>query len=262
MPNWSRRPGPFTRTWLLVLIAVGLAACMPTEDDNANGGLGGTDWTVTSIAGTATIPDARPTMRFTFEGEVSGSDGCNQYRGPFRTDGQDITVGQLTSTLIGCEPLLGAQAQAFTEALTGASTWRLSEAGRLELRGHGDVIAEPLVDAPPPSGAVVLDLAGTGWVLEELGGVTLVDVEPTLTFGGDGTVTGSSGCNTFSGTYALDGPTLTFGPLATTKKGCADPTMFVESAFLAAMGGITDWSVDAAGRLVLKGPRPLILRPG
>lgn len=257
-PHAPRRVGA---ALLIAGIVAGVAACSP-EDDSANGGLGGTDWTVISIAGTATVPDARPTMRFAFEGEVTGSDGCNQYRGPFRTDGQDISVGQLTSTLIGCELLLGAQAQAFTEALTGAATWRLTEAGNLEIRGHGDVIAEPLIDEPPPSGAVVSDLAGTGWVLDELGGVPLVDVEPTLIFGGDGTVTGSAGCNTFSGTYALDDAALSFGPLATTKMGCADPTMLVESAFLAAMGGITSWSLDGAGRLVLEGPRPLVLRPG
>lgn len=215
-----------------------------------------------SIAGTATIPDARPTMRFAFGGQLTGSDGCNQYSGPFKTNGQDIAVGQLASTLIGCEPLLGAQAQAFTEALSGASTWRLTETGGLEIRGHGDIIAEPLVDAPPPSEAIVSDLAGTAWVLQELGGATLVDVEPSLTFGGDGTVSGSAGCNTFSGTYTLDGATLAFGPLATTKMACADPTMFVESAFLAAMAGVTGWSQDGAGRLVLEGPRPLVLRPG
>jgi len=262
MTGRTLRHGRIVDTLLYVALAVGMAACSPAGDDNANGGVGGTDWTVMSIAGTGTIPDARPTMRFAFGGQLTGSDGCNQVSGPFRTDGQDIAVGQLTSTLIGCEPLLGAQAQAFTEALTGASTWRLTEAGGLELRGHGDVVAEPLVDAPPPSEAVVSDLAGTGWVLEELGGATLVDVEPTVTFGGDGTVTGSSGCNTFSGTYTLDGATVSFGPLATTKMACSDPTMFVESAFLAAMAGVTGWSLDGAGRLVLEGPRPLVLRPG
>lgn len=242
-------------------VAMMAAGCTPGED-NANGGLGGTDWTVVSIAGTATIPDARPTMRFAFGGQLTGSDGCNQYSGPFKTDRQDITIGKLTSTLIGCEPLLGAQAQAFNEALTGAATWRLTETGGLELRGHGDVIAEPLVDAPPPSDAVVSDLAGTTWVLQELGGATLVDDEPTVTFGGDGTVSGSAGCNTFNGTYVLDGATITFGPLTTTKMACADPTMFVESAFLAAMAGVTGWSLDGAGRLVLDGQRPLTLRPG
>ena len=196
------------------------------------------------------------------QGQVAGSDGCNQYSGPFRTDGRDISVGRLSSTLIGCEPLLSAQALAFTEALTGAATWRLTEAGGLELRGHGDILAEPLVQAPQPSGALVPDLAGTGWVLEVVGGIALVDVEPTITFGGDGTVAGFTGCNTFSGTYALDGATLSFGPLATTKMACADPTMFVESAFLAALGGVTGWSLDGDGRLALDGPRPLILRPG
>lgn len=256
-PGRQRLVGPL----LAVVLMVGLAACDSFGGDNANGGLGGTDWTVVSIAGTETIPDARPTMRFAFGGQLTGSDGCNQYGGPFKTDRQDITIGQLTATLIGCEPLLGAQAQAFNEALTGAATWRLTEAGTLELRGHGDVIAEPLVDAPPPSDAVVSDLAGTTWLLQELGGATLVDVEPSVTFGGDGTVSGSAGCNTFNGTYDLDGASVTFGPLATTKMACADPTMFVESAFLAAMAGVTGWSVDAAGRLVLDGPRPLILRP-
>lgn len=262
MPGRSRRRGSVDGTLLVAALAILVSGCGPLGDASANGGLGGTAWSVRSIAGTATIPDARPTMRFAFGGEVTGSDGCNQYSGPFRTDRQEISVGQLTSTLIGCEPLLGAQAQAFTEALTGASTWRLTEAGGLELRGHGDVIAEPLIDAPPPSEAVVSDLAGTRWVLEELGGTTLVDVEPTLAFGGDGTVSGSAGCNTFSGTYALDGTTLSFGPLATTKMACADPTMFVESAFLAAVAGVTGWSLDGAGRLVLAGPRPLTLRPG
>lgn len=247
-----------------VLVAVVLlaASCSPGGGDNANGGLGGTDWTVTSIAGTATIPDARPTMRFAVQGQVAGSDGCNQYSGPFRTDGQDISVGRLSSTLIGCEPLLSAQAQAFTEALTGAATWRLTEGGGLELRGHGDILAEPLAEAPASSGDAVSDLTGTGWVLEEIGGLTLADVEPTILFGGDGTVSGFTGCNTFSGTYALDGATLSFGPLATTKMACADPTMFVESAFLAAMAGLTGWSLDGEGRLALDGPRPLILRPG
>lgn len=249
------------RPLLALLIAVAtLAAACSAGDDNANGGLGGTGWTVTLIAGTATIPDARPTMRFAFGGELTGSDGCNQYSGPFKTDGQDIAVGQLTSTLIGCEPLLGAQAQAFSEALTGASTWRLTEAGGLELRGHGDVLAEPMVEPPQASDGAVPVLVGKAWVLQELGGAVLVDVEPTLTFGGDGTVSGSAGCNTFSGTYALDGGDLSFGPLATTKMGCADPTMFVESAFLAAMAGVTGWSLDGAGRLLLDGPRPLVLR--
>ena len=110
------------------------------------------------------------------------------------------------------------------------------------------------------SGAVV-DLVGTRWVLEELDGSTLVDTFPTIAFGGDGSVTGSAGCNTFSGTYAVDGTSLGVGPLGTTKMACADPTMFVESAFLAALRGATGWSVRPDGRLVLDGRHPLTFGP-
>ena len=248
----------------VAFIAVVVAGCLPAGDDSANGGPGGTSWTVISVAGTATIADARPTMAFAVDGTVSGSDGCNQYSGSFRTNGQEITVGQLTSTLIGCDLELGAQAQAFTQALAGATTWRQTETSALELHGHGDLIGEPSINMPDGAGSTsgaVVDLVGTRWVLEELDGSTLVDTFPTIAFGGDGSVTGSAGCNTFSGTYAVDGTSLGVGPLGTTKMACADPTMFVESAFLAALRGVTGWSVRPDGRLVLDGRRPLIFGP-
>ncbi|MEO6208113.1 MAG: META domain-containing protein [Candidatus Limnocylindrales bacterium] len=244
-------------TWI-----VAIGGCMAGSDDNANGGLGGTSWTVVAVGGTPTLADARPTMAFALEGVVSGTDGCNLYSGQFRTDGDVISVGELAGTLIGCEPIVDAQAQAFTLALRGAASWRLAETGSLEIRGQGDLIAEPAASALEPTGTVGSDLAGTSWALADLGGTTLVDTIPTIDFDGDGTVSGSTGCNTFNGTYTLAGATLAFGPLATTKIGCADPTMFVESAFLAGLGTVTGWSVDADGRLVLDGQRRLVFGPG
>lgn len=246
-----------------VVLAVVAAGCLRGPgDDNANGGLGGTSWVVTSVAGTATLVDARPTVAFAVDGVVSGTDGCNVYSGQFRTDGDQIGVGPLASTLIGCEPLLGAQAQAFTQALGGAATWRLTEAGSLEIRGHGDLIADPAPPAQPGASAgLVSDLAGTSWVLEELETGPILDAVPSVAFGADGTVSGSTGCNTFNGTYRLDGTNLAFGPLATTKRGCADSTMLVESAFLVALAGVTTWSITSAGRLVLDGRSPLTFGP-
>ena len=72
---------------------------------------------------------------------MSGSDGCNQYTGTFHTDGSSIEVGQLATTLMGCDPPRMAQAQAFAAALSGATEWRLTETNELELRGHGDILA-------------------------------------------------------------------------------------------------------------------------
>ena len=40
----------------------------------------------------------------------------------------------------------------------------------------------------------------------------------TATFGTNGQVTGSSGCNTFMGPYTLTGDTISIGPLASTPR--------------------------------------------
>ena len=136
------RPHHLATILAVIALASAIAACGP-QDDNANGGIGGTAWTVVSVGGQATLAAARPTMTFEFDGTLSGSSGCNQYSGRFRTDGDRITVGQLASTEMGCEPDRMAQEQAFSAALGGATSWRLSETGRLELSGSGAIVAEP-----------------------------------------------------------------------------------------------------------------------
>jgi heat shock protein HslJ len=130
--------------WIaLLMVASIVVACDAFTDDNANGGIGGTSWTVVSINGAPTAPNARPTMVFEFDGSLSGSGGCNQYSGSFRTDGDRITVRDLSSTMMACEAPLMAQEQGFLAALGGATTWRLTEQGNLQLEGAGDIEAEP-----------------------------------------------------------------------------------------------------------------------
>lgn len=126
-------------TGILVLIAVAaiVVACTPSGNDNANGGLVNTSWTVVSIAGAPTLDGARPTLTFAQDGTVSGSAGCNQYSGAFRMDGGAISMGELGSTLMGCEVDRSAQEVAFLNALRGATAWRLADDGNLVLSGAG-----------------------------------------------------------------------------------------------------------------------------
>ena len=56
-------------------------------------------------------------------------------------------------------------------------------------------------------------------------------------------VTGSTGCNQFSGSYELDGDTLRFDPLAGTMKACLEG-MDQERAFLAALGEVAHWRIE------------------
>jgi len=80
----------------------------------------------------------------------------------------------------------------------------------------------------------------------------LAESEPTLEFDGD-RVVGSTGCNTLRGTCTVDGSTLGFGPLMTTRKWCGDEAMAQEQALLAALA-------DTVG-FRLEGSRLTLLRP-
>jgi heat shock protein HslJ len=91
-------------------------------------------------------------------------------------------------------------------------------------------------------------LDGTTWALVSMDDqpVTLpaADMVPTLAFDA-GTASGNAGCNTFTGSYTVDGPSLTFGPLASTKKACVPEVGAVETAYLAALQAVTAWAVPA-----------------
>lgn len=233
-------------------------------DDNANGGLANTTWTVSSIAATNTLADSPPTMAFAPEGTVTGTDGCNQYSASFHTDRQTIEVGPMTTTRMACAPALNAQATAFATAFSGATTWRLLPTGELELSGHGDVIASPGIAAPPSDGAPPVNgLPGTSWILVDLDGSVEFDasVAPNLTFADDGTLSGFAGCNTYTGSFTLDGSAIDIGPLATTRMACQPPGSDIEAVYLPALDAVGSWEIMPSGQLVLSGPQVLTYQP-
>src|SRR5262249_53576970 len=76
-------------------------------------------------------------------------------------------------------------------------------------------------------------LAGTSWRAAELAGAAAPAPSiPTITFDSPEHVAGSTGCNRFSGKAAIEGQSLRFGPLLTTRRGCAPPLMEQEKSFL------------------------------
>jgi heat shock protein HslJ len=103
------------------------------------------------------------------------------------------------------------------------------------------------------------ELPGTSWTLVDLAGAEAVgDPAPSLAFTEEGTVTGSTGCNTFNGEVSISGSNVTFGPMATTRMACVEEDLAAqEQAFLAAMEAVTSYTLDNDGRLVLEGDAPL-----
>jgi heat shock protein HslJ len=101
------------------------------------------------------------------------------------------------------------------------------------------------------AGAAGPELVGTAWALGDFPGQVLTDVRPTISFSGDGTVSGIGGCNTFSGTYTVDGSKLTFGALSSTKKACGDTVDTVEQAYLAALQATQTYEITSDAKLKL-----------
>ncbi len=102
-------------------------------------------WEVTSYyAGTAVtsvLGGVSLTAEFNSDGTVSGNTGCNTFNGPYEIDGENITIGPLTTTLAACGTMeLDQQQSDYLNALALARTFEVA-AGRLDLLRDGGTIA-------------------------------------------------------------------------------------------------------------------------
>ena len=90
-------------------------------------------------------------------------------------------------------------------------------------------------------------LVGTYWKLMTLDGqpVAVADNqrEAHLILGEDGRVSGSTGCNRLMGSYRLEGDTLTFSRLASTRMACPGDMAMLEQAWLAALAETAHYSI-------------------
>lgn len=105
--------------------------------------------------------------------------------------------------------------------------------------------------AGQPPAAAGPTLIGSDWVLVSLNGAEpLADSEITLSFGTDGRVTGSSGCNRYFGAYRLtEGGGLEIGPLAGTRMFCQGALGEQETRYLEALEATTAYTLDQRLRL-------------
>lgn len=100
-----------------------------------------------------------------------------------------------------------------------------------------------------------------GYVLEWIGERPLIDNSHlTMTLGNDGRAYGNAGCNHWFASYRLEGDSLSFGPVGSTRKLCAPALMEQEHRFLDAMGQVQRWDVSEVEQLQLWPARGLPLR--
>lgn len=95
-----------------------------------------------------------------------------------------------------------------------------------------------------PGGA---NLGGSSWVLTSLAGDVLIGgAEATARFT-DGQVSGSTGCNSYSGGYTQDGSAITVAEnMVMTARGCEPAIMDQESAYVIALAAARRFSIVGA----------------
>jgi heat shock protein HslJ len=183
------------------------------------------------------------------DGKVEGFGGCNDFSGVYTTTGSTISVKDVITTLMSCGNVLDTQERAFLLTLEDAATFEntgtgLTMATRSTPPGKL-VFAAGTSVATPPAPALV-----GNWGLTSMtkNGATLTLVsgsQPTALFSGDGAISGTAGCNQYSGGYVLTGTSaIAIGPLATTRMMCSNDVMNQETSYLGILEKAASWEVS------------------
>ena len=116
-------------------------------------------------------------------------------------------------------------------------------------------IEEAKATGQGPAKTVPLNLVGSEWLLEDLGGRGVMDnVQATLTFPAAAKVAGKGSCNRFFGPAQISGDVIKLGPLASSRMACPEAVMNQETKYLEAL--------QAAERFEWKNPYLLIYCKG
>jgi putative lipoprotein len=129
-------------------------------------------------------------------------------------------------------------------------------------RGAGNSVDLMLVAPAAPPARPDASLTNTYWKLVGIGGESYRhesrNREPYVRFGErDGRVTGFTACNSFTGTYSIDGGALALGELAVTRRACIEG-MAVEQRFLEALRQVDYYEISGDTLKLLRGKSPAL----
>jgi len=229
------------RVYLATLLAIFLVACgqpEPVETPPSGDGDPQGDWQL--VAGTVNgepvpIPGEHR-ITLTIEGSsIGGSAACNSYGGKLAVQGGRLRIEDLFQTGMACLDEGAMAAEAIYMSGLGVADF-------IELDGEQLVISGPGVElrfeglAPPPTA----ELVDTIWLLETFVSGEAVSApvgeEAMLELRSDGTLSGSTGCRSFEGTWVEQGDEIVTPSLATTDEACPPELQDADSHVLSVVG--------------------------
>lgn len=259
--------------------ALALAACGQGTGDGPGGGtddptLAWSDLSGRTFLSTDVTKDGADfalakgsVVRLTFTDDgISASGGCNSMGGAAHLDGDVLVVdGPLAMTEMACDEPLMKQDTWLADLLAGRPTLAL-DGDSLAMTADAYVVSmldDETVNPDQPLEGTKWGLTGLLFGSQDTGAVSSVPAGVTATLQLDaGRVSGSDGCNRFTGAYSVEGDTLTFTQLATTKMACMGPAEEVERSVLSVFDGPMTFGVDGDQLSLINGGQGLYYTAG
>lgn len=197
-----------------------------------------TPWVLVSGSNVEIPDDVWPSAVFQ-EGRVAGSTGCNRFGAPYTADGDKIDLGAAFSTKMACAPPLDALERSYLAALHNVERWHVDDNVLSLSDGGGNELLRYHVGSP------VGTWHATGLLQGDAFTSLVAGTEITATFGKDGALAGSGGCNSYHSRYTVDRATLTIDPPGATRKLCGSPegVMEQEQAYLSLLPSVTGFNL-------------------
>jgi len=231
---------------LALLLALGLAAGCGGDDEGAESFVG-VPWVLSAgvdLGGGKAVPSA------TFADDtVAGSTGCNRFTAPYTVDGDSLEIGTIAMTRMACPPPADAVERAYVAALGRVEAWHKNGLELVLVDGDHNELLRYEEASPLGDWEVTAFLNGDA-VSSPLPGTKL-----TASFADDGSLTGSSGCNTYRTSFTLGKGSIEIEPAAATQMACAEPegVMDQEAAYLAALPTAVGYRVDGGSLTLVSG---------
>ena len=218
---------------------------MIKEEPSIDPNLNETEWVLTSLNGNSPVENSTITLAFTYENDISGCTGCNNYGGRYTINGNDFNIFVQGRTDFDCDvpESIMQQEATYLKLLASAAAYLVMD-DRLEIdNAAGEMILTFMIKEEP---SIDPNLNETEWVLISLNGKSLVE-ESRITLSFAERITGFAGCNRYGGEYTMaDNGTLTIPEIMITAQLCLMPkgVMPQEAAYIKALS-------DAAAYLVM-----------
>ncbi|MEP6766543.1 MAG: META domain-containing protein [Gemmatimonadaceae bacterium] len=165
---------------------------------------------------------------------------------------RSIVVAAVLLALVACNKAGSDEANKSTPAVATVASVPTAAAA-----------APDSTDSKPP--AMAQHIENRDWKLVSIGASATADglASSGITLrldSGKSQATGFGGCNRYNGKYTQHADSLKFGPLASTKMACAEPTAAsVEMIYLGVLPNVIGYRVDQTG-LALYGTEGIVAR--